>query len=86
MKIDRSFVQQLGGADGSGAIVHALAALCQKLGISVTAEGVETDAQRLFLRSSACTELQGFLFSHPLPQSDLAAFLDSALGSPSVAA
>ena len=86
VKIDRSFVQQLGGLDGSEAIVHALAALCQKLGISVTAEGVETDAQRQFLRTSACTDFQGFLFSRPLPQSDATAFLDAALGSPSVAA
>jgi diguanylate cyclase (GGDEF)-like protein/PAS domain S-box-containing protein len=86
VKIDRSFVHQLGGAGGSGAIVHAVADLCHELGISVTAEGVETDEQKLFLRSSACTELQGFLFSHPLPQAELASFLDSALGSPSVAA
>jgi diguanylate cyclase (GGDEF)-like protein/PAS domain S-box-containing protein len=86
IKIDRSFVQQLGGVDGSGTIVHALAALCQKLGISVTAEGVETDEQKMFLQSSACTEFQGFLFSRPLTQSDVTTFLDSALGSPSVAA
>jgi diguanylate cyclase (GGDEF)-like protein/PAS domain S-box-containing protein len=86
VKIDRSFVQQLGGRDGSEAIVLALAALCKKLGISVTAEGVETDAQRQFLRSSACTEFQGFLFSRPLSQSAAIAFLDAALGSPSLAA
>jgi len=86
VKIDRSFVQQLGGVDGSAAIVHALADLCEKLGISVTAEGVETEAQRSFLRLSACTEFQGFLFSRPLSKSDAITFLDSALGPSSVAA
>lgn len=86
VKIDRSFVQQLGELNGSEAIVHALAALCQKLGISVTAEGVETDAQRKFLLSTACTEFQGYLFSRPLSRSAATAFFDAALGSPSLAA
>lgn len=86
VKIDRSFVQQLGELDESGVIVHALAALCGKLGIAVTAEGVETEAQLQFLRSTDCTDFQGFLFFRPLSQTAATAFLDSALGSPSVAA
>ncbi|HYI38909.1 MAG TPA: EAL domain-containing protein [Allosphingosinicella sp.] len=86
VKIDRSFVQQIGELEESEAIVHALAALCRKLGIAVTAEGVETEAQRRFLRSTACTDFQGFLFSRPLSQTAATAFLDAALGSPSVAA
>jgi diguanylate cyclase (GGDEF)-like protein/PAS domain S-box-containing protein len=80
IKIDRSFVEQLGCVEESGIIVRAVAALCQQLGIAVTAEGVETEIQRKFLRSTACTEFQGFLISHPLPQSIANDLLDAALG------
>jgi diguanylate cyclase (GGDEF)-like protein/PAS domain S-box-containing protein len=80
VKIDRSFVRPLGTNDDAGFIVHAVADLCQKLGVSVTAEGVETLRQRDFLRSSACAALQGFLFSRPLTEHAATRYLDAAFG------
>jgi predicted signal transduction protein with EAL and GGDEF domain len=68
VKIDRSFVQFLGQSADSNAIVQAVANIGRTLGLVVTAEGVETEDQRMFLSASGCTELQGFLFSRPLPE------------------
>ena len=51
----------------------------------VTAEGVETEEQREFLASTGCTELQGFLFSRPLPQNEIATLLDHVSGLRQVA-
>lgn len=73
IKIDRSFVQNLGHeADTeSDAIVVAIITLGQALGLMVTAEGVETAQQKAFLMRSGCAEMQGFLFSRPVPASDI---------------
>ena len=72
VKIDRSFVQYLGHSADSGAIVQAVANIGKTLGLMVTAEGVETEEQRRFLASTGCTELQGYLFSRPLPEAAIA--------------
>ena len=72
VKIGRSFVRGLG--DGGGdcvAIVRAVAGLCGSLGIAVTAEGVETRAQLDRLAAEGCTEGQGYLFSRPVPASEV---------------
>ena len=50
------------------AIVKAISALARSLGIGLVAEGVEEAWQAEYLRGQQCTEMQGFLFSHPLPQ------------------
>ena len=71
VKIDSSFVQKVGELGDSSAIVQAVAHLGRTLGIAVTAEGVETDEQRQFLRSSGCTELQGYLIAPPLPAEEV---------------
>ncbi len=68
VKIDRSFVQNLGNSADSGAIVQAVANIGKTLGLVVTAEGVETEEQRKFLAQTSCTELQGYFFSRPLPK------------------
>lgn len=68
VKIDRSFVQDLDNERESKAIVRAVARLGRSLGVSVTAEGVETDEQRSFLRTLGCEELQGYLLSRPLDE------------------
>ena len=68
VKIDRSFVQHLGQSADSAAIVQAVANIGKTLGLMVTAEGVETEEQRRFLAATGCTELQGYLFSRPLPK------------------
>ena len=70
LKIDRSFVRMLGGAEGS-AIVKAIVELASALNVKVTAEGVETPEQRDLLIAMGCDELQGFLFSPPLEARDL---------------
>ena len=67
IKIDRSFVSELAIRDDSMAIVRAVTGLGKSLGISTTAEGVETNEQLALLRSEGCTEVQGYLFSPPRP-------------------
>ncbi len=71
LKIDRSFVRMLDGAEGS-AIVRAIVELAAALDVTVTAEGVETEEQRQALVVMGCAELQGFLLSRPLEAGALA--------------
>jgi diguanylate cyclase len=67
LKIDRSFVAEL-GEDGAGAaIVAAVASMAQGLGVDVVAEGVETEEQARLLEALGCRYAQGFLFARPLP-------------------
>jgi diguanylate cyclase (GGDEF)-like protein/PAS domain S-box-containing protein len=75
IKIDRSFVSELANRDGSMAIVRAVTGLGRSLGISTTAEGVETDEQLALLRLEGCTEIQGYLLSPPRPAKDVEAML-----------
>jgi diguanylate cyclase (GGDEF)-like protein len=67
LKIDRSFVRLLGTRSDGAAIVSAVVALSHSLGLATTAEGVETSGQMDFLVAAGCTDLQGFLFSRPVP-------------------
>jgi diguanylate cyclase (GGDEF)-like protein len=69
IKIDQSFVKDLSAKEDSRAIVTAVIGLGRSLGMSTTAEGVETEAQLDLVREQGCTEVQGFLFSPPLPGS-----------------
>jgi diguanylate cyclase (GGDEF)-like protein len=71
MKIDRSFVQDLGSNKDTAAIVRALIDLANNLGMTTTAEGVETREQLDWLRQECCTEIQGYLISRPVPQQDI---------------
>jgi diguanylate cyclase (GGDEF)-like protein/PAS domain S-box-containing protein len=68
VKIDRSFVHDLPANRDSAAIARAIIQMGRSLGLTVIAEGVETEAQRGFLASEGCDELQGMLISAPLPQ------------------
>jgi diguanylate cyclase (GGDEF)-like protein len=67
IKIDRSFVKDITENTGSLNIVRAVAALANGMGMTATAEGVETSEQLDKITSEGCTEMQGYLFSRPLP-------------------
>lgn len=66
LKLDRSFVRHLPDSETDAAVAEAAITLARRLGLSVVAEGVETEAQRQFLAGLGCDLLQGFLFSRPL--------------------
>jgi diguanylate cyclase (GGDEF)-like protein len=71
IKIDRSFVRDITENPGSLTIVRAVAALANGMGMTATAEGVETSEQLDRITSEGCTEMQGYLFSKPLPASEI---------------
>jgi diguanylate cyclase (GGDEF)-like protein len=71
IKIDGSFIRDLSEQPDSVAIVRAVAGLGSSLGISTTAEGCETEAQLQRLRDEGCTEVQGYLFSKPIPANEV---------------
>ena len=75
LKIDRSFVREIGRDAEGTAIISAIIALGRALELTVVAEGVETKEQEAFLREQKCDEEQGFLISAPLLAEDFAAFL-----------
>jgi diguanylate cyclase (GGDEF)-like protein len=75
IKIDRSFVAGLPERGESLAIISAILGMGRNLGITIAAEGVESAAQLEVLRGKGCNEVQGFLFSRPVPETQVAALL-----------
>ena len=71
IKIDRSFVKDITKNAGSLNIVRAVAALANGMGMTATAEGVETMEQLKQIIAEGCTEMQGYLFSQPLPAAEI---------------
>ncbi len=77
LKIDQSFVRDLSINNEDEAIVAAIIALGRSLGLKVIAEGVETTAQLDMLRKKGCNEMQGYLFSRPVPAAEMTQLLQS---------
>jgi EAL domain-containing protein (putative c-di-GMP-specific phosphodiesterase class I) len=77
LKIDRSFIRDLVIDSSSEAITAAIISLGHTLNLEVVAEGVETEEQLAFLKSQICDEIQGFLFSRPMPGNELSQVLES---------
>ncbi|MDA8521232.1 sensor domain-containing protein [Acidovorax sp. NCPPB 4044] len=75
LKIDQSFVRDLGADSNDRAIVSAIIRMAQALGIRTTAEGVETAEQLEYLQEQGCDEAQGYYFSRPLPSKDISALI-----------
>ncbi|MDQ1080407.1 EAL domain-containing protein [Pseudoroseomonas cervicalis] len=71
IKLDRSFMREIGESPAALAILRAVLDMGQGLGVPVLAEGVETPAQRDRLREEGCAEAQGYLFGRPLPLAEL---------------
>jgi diguanylate cyclase (GGDEF)-like protein len=79
LKIDRSFVAGLGQPDHQGVVVKAIIALGHALGLQVIAEGVETDAQLVFLKDVGCDIAQGYYFGRPMSAGDMRAAIRTGL-------
>ena len=71
IKIDQSFISDLPGQRDAAAIVRAITGLARNLDMITTAEGVETEAQRVQVQLLGCDEVQGFLFGSPQSASDI---------------
>ena len=71
IKIDRSFVKDIAGPDGSSSIVQAVVNIATASNMTTTAEGVETKQQMELLRELGCTEMQGYLFSPAIPAAEI---------------
>ncbi len=77
IKIDRAFIKDLAGTGASSTIVQAVVNIAAASDMTTTAEGVETEQQRNLLRILGCTEMQGYLFSRPVPAAEVRRFLSS---------
>lgn len=75
IKIDRQFVRDIGRRADGATISQAIVSLGKSLGLAVTAEGIESQEQELFLRLSGCDEVQGFFYGRPMPAHEATRYL-----------
>jgi diguanylate cyclase (GGDEF)-like protein len=85
LKIDRSFIQHLGHRVDSASLVSAVLTIGHAMGLTVTAEGVETNEQRQFLTAAGCNQMQGYLFSRAVPAEEVDRMLAGFLARRSAA-
>src|SRR6267154_2120794 len=85
IKIDRSFVRDLGANRDAQAIIRSIVSLGKGLGVIITAEGVETEAELSCLRAEGCHEGQGFLFSRARPNAEIVELLQAQCGADALA-
>jgi diguanylate cyclase (GGDEF)-like protein len=83
VKIDRSFVSEMETEPKAAAIVNTIMALGKTLGVTITAEGVETAAQAKFLKKAGCDQAQGFLLGRPLTAAAANSLANADLSAPS---
>ena len=81
LKVDRAFVKDLEGNPDAQRITKTIIDLGKSMGLNVIAEGVETEAQKSFLRLHACDDLQGFLYSPPISAVQAASMLQGFMAS-----
>tara|TARA_R110000751_G_scaffold172928_3_gene279347 strand:+ start:59464 stop:61953 length:2490 start_codon:yes stop_codon:yes gene_type:complete len=86
IKIDSSFVRAMNGEENTMAIIRAVTSLGASLGMTTTAEGVETEEQLEWVRREGCTEVQGFLFSKGVPANEVGAIIEKLGSKAAVAA
>ena len=84
LKIDQSFVRQIGDGGNDTTIVTAVISMARSLNLRVVAEGVETQAEVAFLRAHQCDEAQGFYFSRPVAPEQFAKLLRTGIPRPTV--
>ena len=75
LKIDRSFVRDIGVDSSTDALVKAIVVMAHSLNIVAIAEGVELAQQEQFLRGVECDEIQGYLLARPMPAHEFEAWL-----------
>ena len=79
LKIDRAFIKDLPSDQDDISIVQGIVGLAHNLGLSVVAEGVETDEQKSLLQTLNCDVIQGYLLSQPLPAKELEKWLQGSV-------
>jgi sensor c-di-GMP phosphodiesterase-like protein len=85
LKIDQSFMKGIPHDSNDVTIAKAIMALAQSLGLTLVAEGVETDAQLAFLRQHGCEVYQGWLFAKAMPQAELTTLIERSASRPTIA-
>src|ERR1700745_2886025 len=86
IKVDRAFVSDLAAGTEHVVIVQAVVTIARALGMTTTAEGVETESQYEFLKALGCDEVQGYLFSPPVPEDNLDELLAKSTSGKDLAA
>ena len=86
MKIDKSFVLEIGASDEAEQIVRSIADLGHNLGLSLCAEGIECEEALSFVQSVGCESAQGYLVSKPVPPTEIDGLVRASLRNPESAA